>query len=110
MDSSLAVGELLADQMMDMVELRLRLVEDILGIVCGEVDFYTSEKVQGQDGRIVNQNLKCNEAQEKLANAVVFLNSDIDTKKEMALEWGHDLSEVAEAFWETASDKTVSKA
>ena len=43
MDSSLAVGELLADQMMDMVELRLRLVEDILGLVCGEVDFYTSE-------------------------------------------------------------------
>uniref|UniRef100_A0A7S3MMS5 Uncharacterized protein n=1 Tax=Favella ehrenbergii TaxID=182087 RepID=A0A7S3MMS5_9SPIT len=69
---------------------RLETIESLIIILCKELDF-------GDKNEFAS---KCKEVNEGLDKVISFLDSDFKKKKEIAMEWGHDLADFTEDVWE----------
>ena len=39
-----------------------------------------------------------------LGEVITFIDGDVDTKKELAIEWGEKIEDVAEGIWDIAGE------
>lgn len=80
---------------MNKINDRIQLANDLIAITCNESEYWNKDKDIGDNA----QNF-CNESQSILDEVSLFLLGDPATKKEMALEWGADIEEASNAFWD----------
>ena len=77
---------------MDHLQSQVQLVSDLLSVACE----YGRE---GDEADLSQQPEACQEAQGVLGGIVTFIAADGPTKKQMAIEWGDKIEDVAEGFW-----------